>query len=55
MQILLGEILIFKEQNDIIKRCYEWGRNIRLVFTYHPAVSEYKMPDWLFKGDITIF
>ncbi|WP_145328555.1 hypothetical protein [Paenibacillus xylanexedens] len=46
---------IFKEQNEIIKRCYEAIRTIRLVFTNHPAVREYQIPDWLFKGNIRIF
>ncbi|ANS75282.1 hypothetical protein AWM70_12260 [Paenibacillus yonginensis] len=46
---------IFKEQNNIIHECYVAVRMIRLLFANHPAVRDYKLPEWLYNGNIKIF
>lgn len=41
------------KQRDIMRQAYTAIRLIRLAFTNHPAAKGVKVPDWLFKGDIS--
>lgn len=45
----------FRIQDDLIDKCYTSVRMIRLLFANHPAVKNYKVPDWLYDGKIKIF
>lgn len=42
----------FKKQREIIIKSYEGVRLLRLIFTSHPNVEGYKIPDWLQSGII---
>lgn len=46
---------LFKEQRSIVMKAYGAVRTIRLMLANHPAVSKYKVPDELFKGEIWTF
>jgi hypothetical protein len=37
----------FQQQRELIKRVYRAARTIRLLFTNHPNVRGYKVPEWL--------
>lgn len=43
------------EQNILMKEAYESIRAIRMLFTNHPAIKGYKVPDWLNRDDLIIF
>ena len=45
----------FKLQDKLIKKSYIAVRDIRLLLSNHPKLSNYKVPDWLFDGRISIY
>ena len=42
----------FKEQRRLIISAYGAIRTLRLILANHPSAKNYKVPDWLFKGEI---
>ncbi len=44
--------IYFQRQRDLMTRAYTSIRSIRLIFTNHPKVREYEVPDWLQTGKI---
>lgn len=45
----------FQRQDDLIFECYQAIRMIRLLLANHPTVRNYKVPQWLFRGDIKMY
>lgn len=46
----------FKKQRKLTIDAYSAIRTLRLIFTNHPKVKGYdKVPDWLFKGEISTY
>jgi len=42
----------FQHQRELIIRAYTGVRTIRLLFTNHPKVKGYEVPEWLYLGQI---
>jgi len=40
------------KQNELILNAYTAVRHIRLAFSNHPNVKDYKVPEWLYEGKI---
>lgn len=45
----------FKEQRELFIEAYTALRMLRLILQNHPKADRTKIPDWLYKGDITTF
>jgi len=45
----------FKEQRDLIIEAYNSIRTLRLILANHPKTKEYKISDWIYKGEIWTF
>lgn len=46
---------IVRRQNELVIECYNAVKMIRLLFTNHPLVRDYELPDWLLLGKVTIY
>jgi len=45
----------FKKQRELMIEAYSAIRTLRLIFANHPKTKSYKVPEWLFKGEIWPF
>jgi len=45
----------FKKQRELMIEAYSAVRTLRLIFANHPKTRNYKVPEWLFKGEIWTF
>jgi len=45
----------FKKQRELMIEAYSAIRTLRLIFANHPKTRAYKVPEWLFKGEIWSF
>jgi hypothetical protein len=45
----------FKKQRELMIEAYSAIRTLRLIFANHPKTKSYKVPEWLFKGEIWTF
>ena len=45
----------FKKQREVMIEAYSSIRTLRLIFANHPKTKSYKIPEWLFKGEIWDF
>lgn len=45
----------YKLQDDLINDAYRAVRTIRLLFSNHPDLKDYKLPDWLYEGKIVLY
>jgi hypothetical protein len=45
----------FKKQRELMIEVYSAIRTLRLILTNHPKTKSYKVPEWLFKGEIWTF
>lgn len=45
----------FKMQRELMVNAYSAVRTLRLIFANHPKTKTYKVPEWLFKGEIWTF
>ncbi len=44
-----------KKQRELMIEAYSAIRTLRLIFANHPKTKSYKVPEWLFKGEIWTF
>jgi len=45
----------FKKQRELMIEAYSAVRTLRLILANHPKTKNYKIPEWLYKGEIWAF
>ncbi len=45
----------FKKQRELMVEAYSAIRTLRLILANYPRTKSYKVPEWLFKGEIWTF